>query len=99
MAHSLSAKKRIRQNEKANARNRWRKAAMREVIKDLTDKIAHAPLKEAEEALKAATKIIDRTAQKGTIHKNQAARRKSRLVARVVARKKAGIIDAPPRKK
>lgn len=99
MAHSLSAKKRIRQNEKRNARNRWRKNIMRESIKELTDKILHAPLKEAEQALKAAAKIIDRTASKGTIHKNQAARRKSRLAARIVARKKAGQVDAPPKKK
>ncbi|MBX9738203.1 MAG: 30S ribosomal protein S20 [Phycisphaerales bacterium] len=98
MAHSLSAKKRIRQNEKRNARNRWRKATMRDAIKDLTDKILHAPLVEAEAALKTAAQIIDRTAQKGTIHKNQAARRKSRLTARIVARKKAGITGIPPKK-
>ncbi|CAN5843789.1 30S ribosomal protein S20 [soil metagenome] len=99
MAHSLSAKKRIRQNEKRNARNRWRKATMRDALKDLGDKLLHAPLKEAEEAFKKVSQVIDRTAAKGAIHKNQAARRKSRLSARLVARKMAGVIDAPPRKR
>lgn len=98
MAHSLSAKKRVRQNLKLNARNRWRKAKMRDVVKDFEDKVLHAALPEAEAAFKKAAAVIDRTAQKGTIHKNQAARRKSRMVARITARKKAGLVGAPPKK-
>ncbi len=86
MAHSLSAQKRIRQNEKRNARNRWRKAEMREAIKELLEKVAHGTIDEVKAQHKAVQKIIDRTAAKGVIHKNQAARRKSRLNARVKTR-------------
>ncbi|MCE2653634.1 MAG: 30S ribosomal protein S20 [Planctomycetaceae bacterium] len=98
MAHSLSAQKRVRQNLKRNARNRWRKRLMREAVKEFADKIAHGTLDEASSALKKAAQVIDRTAQKGTIHKNQAARRKSRMSAKVKARKVAGQISAPPKK-
>lgn len=83
MAHSNSAKKRIRQNVSHRARNRWRKQSMRGAIKEFLDKIAHGTPQEATEAYKTAAKIIDRTAQQGVIHKNQAARRKSRLNSRL----------------
>jgi small subunit ribosomal protein S20 len=86
MAHSLSANKRIRQSESRNARNRWRKLAMREATSACLDKIAHGTAEEAAAAFRAATKVIDRTAQRGVIHKNQAARRKSRLSARLKAK-------------
>ncbi len=86
MAHSLSAKKRVRQNETENARNRWRKTAMRDAIKETLDKIAHASVDDATKSFRATSRIIDRTAQKGVIHKNQAARRKSRLAARLKAK-------------
>lgn len=83
MAHSLSAQKRVRQNEAARARNRWRLRTMRDAIKDFGDKILHGSAADAAAALKKATQIIDRTAAKGVIHKNQASRRKSRLVAKL----------------
>lgn len=86
MAHSLSANKRIRQTEKLNARNRWRKTQMREAIKECLEKILHGSVDDAKTSFKAATRIIDRSAQKGVIHKNQAARRKSRLNARLKAK-------------
>lgn len=89
MAHSLSAKKRVRQNEKARARNRWRKRAMRDSIKDLLDKVVHGDVNQSQEALKKACAVIDKTAQKGVIHRNTAARYKSRLNARVKAKKAA----------
>ncbi len=90
MAHSLSAKKRIRQNVKRRALNRWRLRAMRDSIKEFLDKLAHGTPAEAETAFRKLAKAIDRTAQKGTIHKNQAARRKSRLSKRLKA--KAGAV-------
>ena len=86
MAHSLSAAKRVRQNESLNARNRWRKGTMREAIKECLDKILHGSPADAQAAFKKAAQIIDRTAAKGVIHKNQAARRKSRLNARLKAK-------------
>jgi len=90
MAHSLSANKRVRQSEKRNARNRWRKREMRELIKDFVDKVAHGSSGDATTAFRAVSRNIDRTAQKGTIHKNQAARHKSRLAAKLKARVLSG---------
>lgn len=87
MAHSLSAKKRIRQNEKANARNRWRLRTMRDAVKTFRDKLVHGTVEEATTAMRECAKIVDKTAAKGVIHKNQAARRKSRMSAALKARK------------
>jgi small subunit ribosomal protein S20 len=89
MAHSLSARKRVRQNLQARARNRWRLRTMREAIKTFRDKLAHGTLEDASQAMRACAKIVDRTAQKGVIHKNQAARRKSRMSAALKAKKSA----------
>ena len=87
MAHSSSAKKRIRQNESHRSRNRWRLRSMRESIKAFEQKLAAGDAAGAAESFKACASVIDRTAQKGVIHKNQAARRKSRLSARLKALK------------
>lgn len=90
MAHSLSAKKRIRQNAKRRARNRWRMKKMKTAIKAFLEKLAHGSVDEARTAYREAASVIDRTAQKGVIHRNQAARRKSRLNARLKAKTLAG---------
>lgn len=79
MAHSNSAKKRIRQNVTRRARNRWRMKSMRTAIKSFDQAIAQGSVEEATEAFRAASKIVDRTAQSGVIHRNQASRRKSRM--------------------
>lgn len=89
MAHSLSARKRVRQNEAARARNRWRLRTMREAIKTFRDKLAHGSVDEATTAMRSCAKVVDKTAQKGVIHKNQAARRKSRMSAALKAKKTA----------
>ncbi len=52
---------------------------MRDAIADFQDKIAHGSSDDAKASFKSCAAIIDRTAQKGVIHRNQAARRKSRL--------------------
>lgn len=88
MAHSNSAKKRVRQNIKRRALNRWRLRTMRLALKDFADKVANGTNEEAVAACRSASKIVDRTAQKGVIHRNQAARRKSRLNARLKAKVK-----------
>jgi small subunit ribosomal protein S20 len=89
MAHSRTAKKRVRQNESARALNRWRLRDMREVFKDFNEQLLHGSLEQATESFKKAIKVIDRSAQKGVIHKNQASRRKSRMSARLKAKKTA----------
>ncbi len=76
MAHHKSAKKRIRQNEKRRLRNQ----ASRSKINTLSKKVLKAKTKEeATELLKEAVSFIDKTVSKGRIHKNTAARKKSRL--------------------
>jgi small subunit ribosomal protein S20 len=89
MAHSRTAKKRVRQNASARALNRWRLRDMREAFKNFNEQVSHGTLEQATEAFKKAIKIVDRTAQKGVIHKNQASRRKSRMSARLKAKKTA----------
>lgn len=87
MASTVSARKRIRQNESHRARNRWRKRQLRDAVKDVREKILHGSAEEAQASFKAACSIIDRVAGKGVIHKNTAARTKSRLSARLKAKK------------
>lgn len=86
MAHSVSARKRIRQNHRRRARNRWRLRSMRVAIKAFEQAIAGDDLDQAREAFRTASVQIDKTASKGIIHRNQAARRKSRLNARLKAK-------------
>lgn len=87
MASTVSARKRIRQNESHRARNRWRKTQLRTAIKDVREKILHGSAEEAQESYRKACSVIDRVAGKGVIHKNTAARTKSRLSARLKAKK------------
>lgn len=89
MAHSVSARKRIRQNQRRRARNIWRLRRMRIAIKDFEKALAAGDLGSAQETYRSAAAIIDKTAAKGCIHRNQAARRKSRLNARLKAKASA----------
>lgn len=85
MAHSLSAKKRVRQTVKRRELNRDRKREVRLELKKFTTVIAGGDKAAAATELKAAQKTLDRTATRGTIHPNTAARRKSRLAKKVNA--------------
>ncbi|HHJ06229.1 MAG TPA: 30S ribosomal protein S20 [Anaerolineae bacterium] len=80
MANIKSAKKRARQNEKRRMRNRYYKTTARTYIKQARALIDAGQLDEAETAVKAAAKALDVAAGKGIIHKNNASRRKSRLM-------------------
>lgn len=88
MAHSLSAKKRVRQNVTQNARNRWRKVRYRTAVKDFREALLHSSVDDAESKLKGIYKLIDQIASTSTMHRNTAARYKSRLTA-ALNRKKA----------
>jgi small subunit ribosomal protein S20 len=89
MAHSRTAKKAVRQNAAHRAVNRWRLRTMREAMKEFNDSLAHGTVDVATDNFRKVSRIIDRTAQKGVIHKNQAARRKSRMSAKLKAKKLA----------
>ena len=79
VAHTASAKKRIRQNEKCRARNRWRKEQIKDVVKTFEDTLRTGDRAKMADALKACFKQLDKVAAKGTIHKNTASRKKARL--------------------
>jgi small subunit ribosomal protein S20 len=83
MAHSLSAKKRVRQNFKQRATNRWRVGKLRDAVRDLLATVQTGKVDEAKGKLPALYKLVDQIAAKESIHKNAAARYKSRLTARV----------------
>lgn len=79
MAHSLSARKRIRQNAKRNALNKARKGQLKARVRAFSEALAGGDKARATETLRAAVKKVDQVAAKGTIHRNAASRKKSRL--------------------
>jgi small subunit ribosomal protein S20 len=83
VAHSLSAKKRVRQNEKRRLRNRHRKEIVKVAVKGFDTAIAAGDVVKATDALKKVVQKLDRTAAKRTIHKNAASRKRSRLAKRL----------------
>jgi small subunit ribosomal protein S20 len=95
VAHSLSAKKRVRQNIKVRARNRARKDLVKTQLKSFTAALATGDVKKAETELNAVASRLDKTVSKGSMHKNTAARKRSRLAKRLNAlRKGAGTTAA-----
>lgn len=90
MAHSLSAKKRIRQTLKRRARNRARKELLKGELKNLTTAIGGGDPAKAETELRTVSARLAKIASKGTIHKNTAARQRSRLAKKVNALRAAG---------
>ena len=87
MAHSLSAKKRVRQNAKNKMINRSRKAQVKTQIKRFEAALAGGDAKAASEQYKLIAKKLDKTAATSTMHKKTAARKKSRLAKRLNALK------------
>ena len=83
MAQTLSAKKRIRQNAKRRARNRWRKDRIKDAVREFDEALEAGKTDVAAEKLQVAYKQLDQVAAKGTIHKNAAARWKSRLAKKL----------------
>lgn len=79
MPHHKDAIKRLRQNEKRRAHNRHYRSRMRNMIKRVRTAVADNNVDLAQSELKTAMSIIHRTASKGIIHRNQAARKISRL--------------------
>ena len=85
MANSAQAKKRARQNVTARKHNASLRSMVRTYIKKVVNAIAAGEHAVASEAYKKAVPVIDRMADKGIIHKNKAARDKSRLSTKVKA--------------
>ena len=85
MANSPLAKKRARQSEKRRAHNASLRSLVRTNIKKVIAAIDTGDAEQAKAAYDTAVPVIDRMADKGIIHKNKAARHKSRLNAQVRA--------------
>ncbi len=85
MANSPQSRKRARQAETRRRRNASQRSRVRTYIKKVQAAIASGDSEQASAALAEATPIIDRTAAKGIMHKNKAARHKSRLSAGIKA--------------
>jgi small subunit ribosomal protein S20 len=84
MPNLKSAKKRVRIEEKRRARNHSIKSATRTYVTKARNSIAaDAATPETEEAVREALRQLDKAVSKGVIHRNNAARRKSRLMARL----------------
>lgn len=85
LAHSKSAKKRHRQSLVRAERNLVHRSTARSAVRAAREAITDGDNDAAAAAVKHATMILDRTASKGVIHANNAARRKSRLVKQLHA--------------
>ena len=85
MANSPQARKRARQNDKRRTHNMALRSMMRTQMKKVIKAVESGDKSAANAAFKAAVPVIDRMADKDIIHKNTAARHKSRLNARVRA--------------
>lgn len=89
MANSPQARKRARQNTKRRLHNASLRSMVRTYIKKVLAAIASKDYDAATTAYQQAVPVIDRMADKGIIHKNKAARHKSRLNKAVKALKEA----------
>ncbi len=82
MANTSSAQKAMRQAVRRAARNQSARAAVRTYVKKATEAVAGTSA-EAADIVRQAVRALDKAAQKGIVHPNAAARRKSRLTSRL----------------
>jgi small subunit ribosomal protein S20 len=82
VANIKSQIKRIKTNEKARLRNKSVKSALKTSVRKFREAAEAGDAAKATEALKAASKQLDKAASKGVIHANQAANRKSAMAKR-----------------
>ena len=80
MSKNKSVMKRLRSSVKKKMYNKSYKSAAKTYVALAEDLIFDSQLEEADKVIRKATKALDKAAQKGIIHPNNAARRKSRLV-------------------
>ena len=85
MANTASARKKARQSVKARARNAGQRSMIRTTIKKVVKAVDAKDKTAAQTAFAEMVPVLDRYANRGMIHKNKAARHKSRLTARINA--------------
>ena len=84
-----SARKRLRQNVRSRALNHWRKRRIKDQVKSFLKAIQSHDVKAAEAEFRKTCGILDKVACTSTMHRDTAARRKSRLAAHLTALKVA----------
>ncbi len=89
MPHSVSARKRVRQNEKHRLANKASMSRLRTETKKLAQSIEGGDLGKAETQLRLVTKLLDKASKSSVLHKNNAARQKANLQLRLNAAKAA----------
>jgi small subunit ribosomal protein S20 len=87
VGHSLSAKKRVRQDAKRRVINRARRSRVRTLVKRLEATLGAGDVKAASEQFPTVARKLDKVASTGTMHKKTIARKKSRLAKRLNALK------------
>ncbi len=85
MANIKSQIKRIRTNEKRRLRNQAVKSELKTLVRKTREAVEAGDKEAALEALRVASRKLDKAVSKGVIHKNQAANRKSKLARRVLS--------------
>ena len=85
MANHVSSLKRARQTETKTAVNRSNKSKLRGTLRAMREAIVKGDVKEAAAQFRTTTSVLDKSVQKGVLHKNTASRYKSRLNARLKA--------------
>jgi small subunit ribosomal protein S20 len=85
MANHVSALKRARQTERRTVVNRTNKSRMRTAVRNLREALSSGDKQKATQAYRETVSVLDKSVQKGVLHKNTANRYKSRLSARVEA--------------
>jgi small subunit ribosomal protein S20 len=89
VANIKSQIKRNKQNEKAHMRNKATKSALRTHVRKFREAVEGGNIDEATEALRVASRQLDKAVSKGVIHKNAAANRKSAIAKRLAELQKA----------
>ena len=85
MANTKQAKKRARQGEDRRKQNASQRSTMRTYLKKVTKTISEANVEKGQAEYRLVASTVDKLAAKGLIHKNKAARHKSRLSAKLKA--------------
>jgi small subunit ribosomal protein S20 len=85
MANSKQARKRAKQSDARNALRSSQRSRVRSAIKSVRKAVAAGDAQAAQAVFRSATRVIDSLADKNVVHKNAAARNKSRLAAAIKA--------------
>jgi len=85
LANHKSALKRVRSSERKRLRNRAVRSTTRTMVKKARTTLEQGDLEAARQAIREAVRTLDKAVSKGVIHRNSAARRKSRLMKRLAA--------------